>query len=1670
MYYIVMKLIAALFIILFCGIELQAQVVGAVPDKTRLQQPFGKADKATFSQPDKIFYPETWFHFINGSIKKSGISTDLQAIADAGITGISFFHGQQGDPADWPGTEEHIECLSSQWEELLHHTAKEAKRMGLRFSIQTCPGWAMSGGPWVEPSQSMRHLVYSRTDVEGGKLVGFTLKSPQTQEWQDYKDLMVLAFPTPLGDTGAPLQVAKVMASTEQKKWHDCLNGKLEGAINLLPTTDKKPYVIDVELADVQTVRSLVFNPIDLFNHAFCVDPGIHVRMTAIQADGSAKVVLDSSFPMSNWEDSQYTMTFALDESPARHYRIEIVNQHPMNVSSMRLYSAARKSNWEGEGGWTLRRIVRENENPRQSSEAYVHFNAILDLTHSFAFTDSLTWQFPTGKWTVLRIGHVNSGQRNSPAPAEATGWEINKFDPQLVDFQFNSYVGRLKEGPLNGLLDNMLMDSWECRSQTWTEAMPEAFLKQVGYELKKWIPALFGYVIDSPEVSSEFLNDFRQTQNRLFVDNFYGRMAQNAHNNGMTIQFETAAGDIFPGCPMEYYKWADVPMAEFWQPFSHHLANRNFKPIRPTASAARMYGKPRVSAEAFTSFDLNWDEHLSMLREVANQNMLDGITHLVFHTYTHNPDPDKYQPGTSFGGAIGTPFLRKQTWWPYMHGFTTYLARNTFLLERGKPVSDVLWFLGDEIQQKPNQKTDFPQGYKYDYCNTDALMNRLDVKEGQWVTPEGISYKVLWIPTDEIRLLPATVKRLAELVRKGGVLVADAPQNPATRLQGVERESFVSLVEDLWHGDSGKGRLLSGLSIEQALKQLHLLPDVKPTSAGWLHRKVDGADWYMVCAPQESSFSGNIAFHITGRAELWNPMNGSVEPLAVQESDGYSQIKLSLEQGECKYVVFWHDGIKEDVQEYQMHTIPLNQQKWTLNFPKGWGIQEPLYIQELQAWNELPLSEEGKAFSGTVSYETTLLMNQKDPEAHYFINLGKVEEIAVVKLNGSPVDTLWAAPYRTEITSYVTAGRNRLTVEVTSTWHNRLAFDAALPEKKRKTWVIAGLAAGSKLKRYGLLGPVMLEERKIADGPIKKTLPVEIVEADGIQFQKTHQKAFTYYNVAKNITFFDFGKDAFSQLYLNLSNTRNGDTIYVHLGECMQGNRVDRNPGGARRYKKLSIITEQGKTRYEVPLPHDGLNTRHPAVLMPERIGEVTPFRYCEVELPYDQLLNPDNVIRIAVNVPFNDEASYFHCDNENLNRIWELCKYSIKATTFSGYYVDGDRERISYEADALINQLGHYAVDAEYDVARRTFERLMKLPTWPSEWILSMDLVAWYDYLYTGNTDLIRRYQKALRAHTLLDLVDPKTGLVSTTRGQSQEFLASICRTDTIRDIVDWPHSGTLGLAPGQGGEDDGYVYTTHNTVVNAYHYAAVNSYARMLAAIGNQKESKKLLTYCKKFQKTFNKYFLNKEKGYYLDGTGTDHASLHANIFAVVFGLVPQEYKESVADFILSRGMACSVYGSQFLLDALYDCHRGEDALRLMTSDAKRSWMNMLHEGSTITMEAWSNEYKPNQDWNHAWGAAPANIIPMRLMGVRPLVPGCAEIEIFPQIGSLHEAECLVPTPRGGVRVKVVKEKDSYTITTDIPTTVQALFRIPNSSGDIITYPEKLSGKRTFSIPMK
>jgi len=229
--------------------------------------------------------------------------------------------------------------------------------------------------------------------------------------------------------------------------------------------------------------------------------------------------------------------------------------------------------------------------------------------------------------------------------------------------------------------------------------------------------------------------------------------------------------------------------------------------------------------------------------------------------------------------------------------------------------------------------------------------------------------------------------------------------------------------------------------------------------------------------------------------------------------------------------------------------------------------------------------------------------------------------------------------------------------------------------------------------------------------------------------------------NTGEGCYFIDFGKAAFATVRLTIDCDEPNRIMQVHLGEVIKGeNQIDREPGKSRRYRKMSLPLKKGLSTYtvEVQPPKNKRNVTGAAILMPEYIGEVMPFRYCELE-NCPCVLSADMVQQLTAYYPFDENASYFHSSSAVLNDVWRLCKYSIKATSFAGYYVDGDRERIPYEADAYLNQLSHYCCDSEYSIGRRTHEYLITHPTWPTEWQLHSVLMAWADYLYSGDSESI-------------------------------------------------------------------------------------------------------------------------------------------------------------------------------------------------------------------------------------------------------------------------------------------------------------------------------------------
>lgn len=475
---------------------------------------------------------------------------------------------------------------------------------------------------------------------------------------------------------------------------------------------------------------------------------------------------------------------------------------------------------------------------------------------------------------------------------------------------------------------------------------------------------------------------------------------------------------------------------------------------------------------------------------------------------------------------------------------------------------------------------------------------------------------------------------------------------------------------------------------------------------------------------------------------------------------------------------------------------------------------------------------------------------------------------------------------------------------------------------------------------------------------------------------------------------FFDFGREVVAGVKVRTGDA--GGSITLRLGEELWAeNRVCYMLRTSNYYEEVWKLPGR-----PAEMEHFGLRA----------------FRYGEV-VGWPGELSPEDISATVVHYPFDDDAAAFESPDPVLNDVWNFCKYSIKATSMDVYQDCPTRERHAYEGDAYINMLCHYALDTDTKLARHTAEFLVYHPTWPAEWMMLMIPIFWADYMQTGDASMIARYYEFLRDrcsfhHNLQD------GLLT-------EF--------PERVLVDWPES-----------QRDDYEFGPVNAVPNAYMYKDVVLLARMAELIGRGDEAAKLSALASQISEAYNRRLFDPSKGLYVDHEGSKHSSFHANLFPLAFGLVPEERAGKCLEFLKVKGMTCSVYSAHFFLDTLYAYGEAEYALGLMTAKSGNSWGHMLYElGATITTEAWDPEQKPNMSWAHPWAAAPANIIPRRLFGIRPVEPGWGTFTIDPKPGGLRWAKLKLPTPRGTVTAAFETDDSGKTVLTcTIPPGCRAL----------------------------
>ena len=560
----------------------------------------------------------------------------------------------------------------------------------------------------------------------------------------------------------------------------------------------------------------------------------------------------------------------------------------------------------EGKTGLVRREIPPQAAFEPAPPGAAIPKDQIQDLTARMS-SGRLQWQVPPGRWTILRIGATLTGAVNAPAPASGTGLECDKLSPEGSAAAFNGFMAKLiaDNGPLVGsTLVSTHIDSWENGSQNWTPRFAEEFLRRRGYDLHPYLPVFAGHVVGSREISERFLWDVRQTISDLLIENYAGHMEQLAKRHGIRLSIEAYGDCVFDD--MAYAGRADEPMAEFWS----WPGNFTSGIVAEMASAAHVYGKRVLGAEAFTAGDgEKWLYHPATVKPLGDWAFCRGVNRFVVHRYALQPWRDR-RPGMSMG-PWGLHYERTQTWWNQSLPWHRYLARCQYLLQQGVPVADLLYLEPEGAPRSFSPPTPTtPGGYRADACPPEALFTRVRVVHPSGSTPllalpDGITYRALVLPGTPV-MTPRLLRRIKELAEAGAVIIAGPPPTASPSLSGYpECDAEVrSLAQALW----SSGKILTSTTPDKVLAQRHIPPDfTSDRLLDYIHKRIGGTDVYFVANESKHAVNAVCFFRVAGETpELWDAETGRIQVApAFRHVGGRTRVELRLEGGGSIFVVF---------------------------------------------------------------------------------------------------------------------------------------------------------------------------------------------------------------------------------------------------------------------------------------------------------------------------------------------------------------------------------------------------------------------------------------------------------------------------------------------------------------------------------------------------------------------------------------------------------------------------------------------------------------------------------------------------------------------------------------------------------------------------------------------
>jgi len=864
-------------------------------------------------------------------------------------------------------------------------------------------------------------LVYNNEAGPAGLIAAIELKDKQGKKQMVFTDKSWLASKSEAKGWNSEPQVpegwgnARVLGSFPMEPWELSIKGDEGGRLTVYSWNSDEPF----------TARSLYFMPqtckYNFEGKLYAVLPNGEKEEVAVIKTGGSNTETDflplgqETFSFRSVKSKKYELVantlgtgdVFLNSQPmvAQVIEKQLGRMHPTPTPKWDTY------------------IFPDSAEPDDPSAA-IRQQDMLDLTGKLNSGGVLNCTLPEGNWTIIYFGMVTTGKENRPAPEEATGLECDKMSRSAIEYHFNSMFGWLlrdisPEG--RTAFKGVTIDSYEVGSQNWTDGFDREFEKRTGYKPITLLPVLTGRIVDSASVSDIFLWDLRRIVADMIAENYVGGLRDVAHKHGMTLWLENYGHWGFPSEFLVYGGQTDMLSGEFW------TSNRELGTIecRAASSAGHIYGKRRIFCEAFTS-GLEINDHPYKIKARGEELFCEGVNHFVLHVYAH-------QPTDGFPGKnpwFGTAFHRNTAWFTRSRDWVKYLQRVHYMLQQGEPVSNVAVYIGDFAPQMTGPANPVPPGFDYDYMSSDALLRTVRVVNGEWVVydendPKKIAarYKLLAMP-ESGHIRANVLKRIEELKKAGGKVVNTVSVSAGT------------------------------------LNNFGILPIVSETTCPilWKARRLDdGMIFFLSNFKNTGKFEATL--RVTGSAPEWfNPVTGSITRLARYEvKKNGTRICLDVKTtSDSFFIVFRDKQLKPSVTEVTCEGKDVSPAELELYYSanekltaessepgtyvlafsdegsKTFVIDRKSLSQEIKGpWNKTANDKNGYGalMETKFSIPETFLNGQR-----VYLDLGSVEVMAQVTLNGKAYDTLWMPPFKIDVTDVLKPVDNSLQVIVTST------------------------------------------------------------------------------------------------------------------------------------------------------------------------------------------------------------------------------------------------------------------------------------------------------------------------------------------------------------------------------------------------------------------------------------------------------------------------------------------------------------------------------------------------------------------------------------------------------------------------------------------------------------